>query len=118
MPYELINLTLPLVIKQVQDILDDYPEHPYQVAFSLHELRQKLIAHVLSQIPNRYIVEDVQELSTDPKLLYPSSLEQRLHVENLIRGSILHLLRENADRITPHISQVENSDCEPSHWFG
>lgn len=111
MAYKLINLTLPLVIKQVQDILDDYPEHPYQVAFSIYELRQKLIAHVLSQIPNIHTVEGVQELPTDPKLLYPSSLEQRLYMETLIRGSILHLLRENADRISRHIPQLENSDC-------
>lgn len=68
MAYRLINLTLPFVIEQVQDILDDYPERPYQVAFSIHELRQKLIAHVLSQIPNRYTVEGVQEPPRDPKL--------------------------------------------------
>ncbi len=115
MTYKLINLTLPLVINQVQDVLDDYPEHPYQVAFSIHELRQKLIAHVLSHIPNRYTVEGAQSQPTDPKLLYPSSLEQRLHMETLIHGSILHIVRENVDRISRHISQLENSDCEPSH---
>jgi len=113
MAYGLINLTLPFVIEQVQDILDDYPERPYQVAFSIHELRQKLIAHVLSQIPNRYTVEGVQEPPRDPKLRYPSSLEQRLHMETLIRGSILHILRENADWLGRHIFQTENSDSKP-----
>ncbi|MBA3922414.1 MAG: hypothetical protein H0X31_12235 [Nostocaceae cyanobacterium] len=115
MTYSLINLTLPLVINQVQDVLDDYPEHPYQAAFSIHELRQKLIAHVLSQIPNRYTVEGAQSPPTDPKLMYPSSLEQRLHMETLIHGSILHILRENADRIGHYIPQLENSNCKPSH---
>ena len=114
MTYGLINLTLPLVINQVQDVLDDYHEHPYQVAFSIHELRQKLIAHVLSQIPNRYTVEGAQSPPTDPKLRYPSSSEQRLRMETLIQGSILHILRENADMISQQIPQLENSNCEPS----
>jgi len=117
MTYELINLTLPFVTKQVQNILADYPEHPYQVAFSTHELRQKLIAHVLSQIPNCYTVEGVKEPPKD-LMLYPSSLEQRLYMETLIRGSILHLLRENAGSVSRHLPQVETSDYEPSHWFG
>ncbi|MBW4639606.1 MAG: hypothetical protein KME05_15515 [Gloeocapsa sp. UFS-A4-WI-NPMV-4B04] len=47
MPHELINLTLPVVVAQIENILEDYPESPYQLAFSLPELRHKLIAHVL-----------------------------------------------------------------------
>ncbi len=109
MSYNLINLTLPIVVKEIKNALDDFPEYPYQVAFSLPELRQKLIAHVLSHIPNRYTVEGVYSPPTDP--LYPSSLEQRLYMETVIRGSILHLLRENADLLSRHIPQIQNSDC-------
>ncbi len=111
MSYKLINLTLPIVVKEIKNALDDFPEYPYQVAFSLPELRQKLIAHVLSHIPNRYAVEGVHSPPTDPS--YPSSLEQRLYMETVIRGSILHLLRENADLLSRQIPQVENSDCQP-----
>jgi hypothetical protein len=41
--------------------LDEYPEHPYQLAFSISELRQQLIAHILNHIPNRYAVEGIQK---------------------------------------------------------
>jgi hypothetical protein len=41
-------------------VLYKYPEYPYQSAFSIPELRQKLIAHLLNHVPNRY-----SDLSTD-----------------------------------------------------
>jgi hypothetical protein len=106
------------VIKEVEDILQYYPEHPYQVAFSLQELRQKLIAHVLSQIPNYYtILEKAEELPEDPSFLY-SSLEEEECLESLICDSIVFVFRENADWISRNIPQRENSLNEPSHWFG
>ncbi len=36
-------------------------------------------------------------------------------METLIRGSILHILRENADWVGRHVFQAENSDSKPSH---
>jgi hypothetical protein len=101
----IINLTLLLVIKEIEDILEDYPEDPYQVAFSIPELRQKLILHVLNQLPSYYaILEEDQELPSNPKSLY-SSLEEKVCMEILIRESIVELFRENADSISCHIGQ-------------
>jgi len=100
MSHELINLTLPAVIQEIENALNEYPVHPYQSAFSIHELRQKLIAHILSQIPNPYVVEGVQEALKKPKALYPFSLKERLYMVTVIHGSILYILRENADSLT------------------
>jgi len=101
----IINLTLLLVIKEIEDILEDYPEDSYQVAFSIPELRQKLILHVLKQLPSYYaILEEDQELPSNPKSLY-SSLEEKVCMEILIRESIVELFRENADSISCHIGQ-------------
>ena len=101
----IINLTLLLVIKEIEDILEDYPEDSYQVAFSIPELRQKLILHVVNQLPSYYaILEEDQELPSNPKSLY-SSLEQKVCMEILIRESIVQLFRENADSISCHIGQ-------------
>jgi hypothetical protein len=101
----IINLTLLLVLKEIEDILEDYPEDPYQVAFSIPELRQKLILHVLNQLPSYYaILEEDQELPSNPKSLY-SSLEEKVCMEILIRESIVELFRENADSISCHIGQ-------------
>ncbi len=47
MSHELINLRLPIIIQDIEDALDEYPEHPYRSDFSTHEFRQKLTAHVL-----------------------------------------------------------------------
>ena len=57
MPHELINLTLPLVITEIENVLEDYSQSPYQIAFSLPEMRQRLLAHVLTHIRNYYVVQ-------------------------------------------------------------
>ncbi|MEH2381725.1 MAG: hypothetical protein V7K27_23035 [Nostoc sp.] len=103
MSHTLINLTLPIVIQEIENVLDEYPEHPYQLAFSIHELRQKLIAHILSHVPNRYVVEGVQELSSTPKSRYSLPLQERIQIETVVHGSILHILRENADWLSRQI---------------
>ncbi len=96
MSYGLVNLTLPAVLQEIEYVLEEYPEHPYQTAFSLPELRQKLVAHVLSNVPNRYGVEGAHEPGKS-KVLCSSPLQERLRTEMVIRASILHILRENAD---------------------
>ncbi|MEP0803815.1 hypothetical protein NDI37_06480 [Funiculus sociatus GB2-A5] len=42
------NLTLPVVVQEIEKVLGTYTAHPYQKAFSIPELRQKLIVYVLS----------------------------------------------------------------------
>ena len=97
-----------LVIQEIDKVLADYPEHPYQAAFSIEELRQKLVSHVLKHIPADCKLTDIEQ----QQLKKPNSLfltkEQRLRIDVLIRGSILHLLRENADWIGHHIHQANN----------
>ncbi|MBW4672008.1 MAG: hypothetical protein KME60_32435 [Cyanomargarita calcarea GSE-NOS-MK-12-04C] len=104
MSHELINLTLPTVIREIENALNEYPEHPYQSAFSIHELRQQLIAHILSQIPNRYAVEGLQESTQKPKALDSSPIKERLYMETVVHGSILHILRQNADSLSDRFS--------------
>ncbi len=108
MSFELINLTLPTVLREIGEVLDDYPEHPYQSAFAIHEFRQKLIAHVLGQIPNHYTIAG--EPAPVRKLGAPhrSPLAERMHRETVIRGGILHILRENADRLN-HMFQKQRA---------
>ncbi|MFS8120549.1 MAG: hypothetical protein ACMG55_18990 [Microcoleus sp.] len=108
MSFELINLTLPTVLREIGEVLDDYPEHPYQSAFSMPEFRQKLIAHVLSQVPNHYTIAG--ETAPARKLGAPhrSPLAERMHRETVIRGGILHIMRENADRLN-HMFQQQRA---------
>ncbi|MEG4347767.1 hypothetical protein QUB70_31485 [Microcoleus sp. A003_D6] len=108
MSFELINLTLPTVLREIGEVLDDYPEHPYQSAFSIHEFRQKLIAHVLSQLPNHYTIAGEPAPARKLSAAHRSALAERMYRETVIRGSILHILRENADRLS-HIFQQQSA---------
>jgi hypothetical protein len=114
MSLELINLTLPVVLQEIEHILDEYPEYPYQAAFSIPELRQKLIAHILTHVPNRYMVEGDQELPRTSKFHRPLPTLEKLQVELVVRASILHILRENADWLSLHLPKVKvNAHCHP-----
>ena len=103
MSYALVNLTLPVVMQEIEDVLDEYPEDPYQSVFSIPELRQKLIAHVLSHVPNPHVVEGEQETFETHKVHRPSLLQERLRMGMIIRGSMLNILRENADWLSRHL---------------
>ncbi len=106
MSHELVNLTLPSVLQEIEYVLEEYPEHPYQTAFALPELHQKLVAHILSNVPNRYVVEGAQETFGKPKAHASSPLQERLRMEMVIRAGILHILRENADWLSRNLSSV------------
>ena len=99
MSFELINLTLPTVLREIDDVLNEYPEHPYKSAFSIHEFRQKLVAQILSHVPNQYAIEGELAPARKSNTRHSSPLAERLHMDTVIRGSILHILRENADRL-------------------
>ena len=100
MSHELVNLTLPMVLREIGDVLEEYPEHPYQSAFSIHEFRQKLIAHVLSQVPNHYAISGEPAPARKPSPQHVSPLVERMHLGMVIRGGMLHILRENAARLS------------------
>jgi hypothetical protein len=109
MPHKLINLTLPNVIK---DVLERYPEHPYQAVFSTDEFQEKLIAQILSQTPD---LNETPEEPASPSSSYSKSsrshrspLAERLYLEVVVRGSILQVLRENADRLSDDFSLTKN----------
>jgi hypothetical protein len=97
------------VLQEIENILQDYPEYPYQIAFSSDELRAQLVAHVLRYVPTCCsVIGDTQKPTTNAKFSYRSKWE-RLRLDALIRGSILHLLRENADWIGRQIQRLDNS---------
>jgi len=92
-PHGLVNLTVPVVIREIESVLEEHPEYPYQLAFLMPELRQKLIAHVLSLMPNYYITKEAEKPSNNAQIRYSSRLQERLHMGMIIRGGILNILR-------------------------
>jgi hypothetical protein len=97
------------VFQEIEQVLKDYPEYPYQAAFSIDELRSKLVAHVLRHLPNRYSgMGNARKATKEPKFSFRSKAE-RVRLDALIRGSILHILRENADWLSRHLQQLDDS---------
>jgi hypothetical protein len=112
----IINLTLPLITEEIENVLDTCPYYPYHQAFAIPDLRQRLIVYVLNQIRSLYTVkiEDAEQ----QRLQSASSSEQQLHIKALIHQGIHQILQENTEWIYHHIPQETYSGFEPSHWFG
>lgn len=95
MIHDLIQLTSSVVMKEIEDVLDQYPEHPYQSTFSMPELKQKLIDHVNCYVSSHPHAEESRVVaSSNPNAHRSSFLQERLRLGMLIRGSMLHLLRQ------------------------
>lgn len=102
------------VFKEIEKVLKDYPEYPYQAAFSIDELHQKLVAHVIRHLPNRYSGMGNAGKQTKQRKFSFRSKAERVRLDALIRGSILHILRENADWLSHHLQQLDDSVA--AHW--
>ena len=116
MTQKIINLTLHVVIQEIEEVLDDYVYHSYRQTFAIPELRQKLIAYVLNRIRSRYaVIEDEQDVAINHKAV--CSQEQRLHIESVIQCGIQHVLQENADWVNHHKPEIVESAYSRYHWF-
>ncbi|HEY9829473.1 MAG TPA: hypothetical protein V6D26_02760 [Stenomitos sp.] len=118
MSQEISQSTLQFVINRIESILEEYPQYPYQVAFSMQELRKKLLAQVLKNLPHRHSFTDKKQASDSTLKPINHSLEDRVRIETLIRGSIYHVLRENADWVSRHLPQDVSLENSPKNKNG
>jgi hypothetical protein len=121
-----VNLTQQSVLGEIESVLDTYPHNPYQQAFAIPDLRQELIAFVLSRIPcldstmseAQFPLQNLETESFSYQKLPRSPLEQQLHVQNLIHQGIYSIIQEKSDWISNHLYETVEAACEPCHWFG
>ncbi|MEC4813142.1 MAG: hypothetical protein SAK29_07695 [Scytonema sp. PMC 1069.18] len=114
----IVNLTLPAVAAEIEEILETYPHHPYQQAFSIPDVRQELIAHVLSQISSYYaVLDDAQKPSIHFNSL-PGSLKEKSCIISLIHQEIEKIFNQKEKELSHHIPEEVDASCSPSHWFG
>lgn len=112
----IINLSIPLIIEEIESALDRRHYHPYRQAYANPELRQKLIAFVLNMVPTCYgLVEDA-EANVANRNLIPHTLHHRL--QEAVAEGICQVLEENADWVSHHIPPEQNPAFAPSNWFG
>ncbi|MEH2348099.1 MAG: hypothetical protein V7K55_08865 [Nostoc sp.] len=121
-----VNLTQQSVVGEIESVLDTYPYHPYQKAFAIPDLRQELIAFVLTRIPSFYgAISDgntsLAEAERESLAYYKlprKPLEQQLHLQNLIHQGICLIVQEKSDWINHNVCDTVQPTCEASHWFG
>jgi hypothetical protein len=111
----IVNLTLPVVVDQIETALENYPYHPYQQAFAIPDLRQRLIAYVLSRVSNSYTVLEEKENSTHS---INCSADRILQIKNLVTQGIQDILQQHWEWSNHHIPVELESGLAPSHWFG
>jgi hypothetical protein len=114
----IINLLNSAIANEVEEVLSGYADHPYQQAFAMPELRQELIAYVLSRAPGSYVVMDDQEETLSHWQALQSLSIPREIIHNWIHEGIQHILVRHAETIEQHIPEVDDPRLAPSHWFG
>lgn len=114
----IVNLTLPVVVKAVEEVLSSYPDHPHQQAFSIPDLRQKLIAFVLSRTRSLYTVVEEPEAANVNWEAVCCSLEQQIRIEDLVHQGIHQILADQGEWANHHIPQPCYPAGAPSSWFG
>lgn len=115
---KMVNVTWFGVNAKVEEILQTYPEYPYRDVFANPRLRDRLVAYVLSYIPNRHVITD----NPDKWAMQYNSLfspEEQAYIDTLIRHGISYLLRSHQDWAQRYAPEpTADANCVPSHWFG
>lgn len=106
MPKIIVNLTMLLVITEVEHILGTSPPYPEQEVLSNPDLRQELIAYVLSRVRNVYVtVEKDEELKVNPERFLLTEI--KLHIESCIREGIYYVLHKYSSLICSYMLEKE-----------
>jgi len=117
MAKKVVNLTAPTIVEEIESVLETYPDHPYQRAFAIPDLRQELIAYVLNRISSCYVAVD----ESKPPAIESNSIpapETSECMEVLIYQGIRQILNENEDLVSHQIPEETDPCFSPSHWFG
>jgi hypothetical protein len=107
----MINLAMPVVNHQLQQMLADHPDHRYQKILTDAALRQRLVTYVLRQLPSEYIV-------TASKA-DPTAAVSQILVAAIYQG-IEEVLRPKSSPVCPTFAPTSETSCgiNLSHWFG
>lgn len=114
----IVNLTLLKVNDEIENILENFANPTYQQALNDPDLRQKIIAYVLSRIPNRYLAMETEKVSLISSQVFTFSTQENLQIEQLIHQGIAYLCQRQSLGELDHTHPERDSTYSPSHWFG
>ena len=81
MAMTLVNLTLLKVNEEVENFLASYPDLVDRTTLKDQNFRPQLIAYVLNRIPNRHILIDAKNESSNFSPLRLYSTQEQLDIE-------------------------------------
>jgi DNA-binding response OmpR family regulator len=96
-----VNLTAPIVAKEVETILETYPYQTQLHFESTPGMREELIAYVLSRVHCVHIAVYSKDLVTLSHKTLPYSTEKKLHIESIIHKGIQHVLHKHEVNLHP-----------------
>ncbi|NJO74903.1 MAG: hypothetical protein HC833_14745 [Leptolyngbyaceae cyanobacterium RM1_406_9] len=116
MPKTIVNLTMLLVDTEVEYILGMYPPYPEQQVFANFDLRQELIAYVLSRVRNVHVtVEEGEESKVSPER-FPCLTEIKLQIENFIHEGIRYVLQKYRNLMHDYMLEENYGYLKNTHW--
>jgi len=114
----IVNRTLPLILKTIEQVLVTYPHHPQQQFFANPDKRQALTAYVLTRMYCTYDVADEAELDFLSETPQPQPSAMELYVESLVHQGINAILCHEEAALECVIPEEEVVTVAVSHWFG
>lgn len=118
MAQAIVNLAIPVIHHKVKEVLETYPESPYQHVFSSTKLREKLVTYVLSRMPALYTTTDEARACLGTMPMHCFSREQQIQIDQLIRTGIQHLMTQQQTWETVSHAPPVTDSPSPSTWFG
>ncbi|MGG6295346.1 hypothetical protein ACQ4M4_13225 [Leptolyngbya sp. AN02str] len=115
---KIINSTFSAIQHEVAVVLESYPHHPYQQAFSIPTLRQELMTYVMNHLPGHYQVvddtqSDVMDWHQDTMLA-----KHQDDMDNIIHQGIEQILQNHSAWVEHHIPASMSAGVLSSTWFG
>lgn len=114
----IINATHYPIVQEIERVLEQYPDHPYQQAFAHPDRHQQLVVWVLNRVPSVFVVaEETEDAIVHPDYA-PYCSDQRSCMEYVIRQGIQEILAQDQAEIEQTIPTSETNEQAASHWFG
>ncbi|MBD3883688.1 hypothetical protein IFO70_18135 [Phormidium tenue FACHB-886] len=118
MPKSIANLTMLVVCAEIEQITDTHYHYPYPYIFAHSDLRQELIAYVLTRVRNVHItVEQEKEADINAETT-PCPTEIKLQIEDLIHQGVHYVLQKYGNSLSSCVLQEDYSYSIASYGSG
>lgn len=117
MSQTIVNLTLPIVVAKINDILNDSPTWNGWPSLAHPDLRQQLAAYVLRRMPVVYITLE-SDAADNLHAANCYSHEQHTQIEQLIQQGMQMLIDHSSSKRYGSDQVLADAGASPSSWFG